>query len=146
MQQPEILRDNFEKLVELSDLSFSTGRFVNNFEEEYLLNFDFSVDERIRVSTVTYAFALDRPQARGGAENITFNILVVKDVYPLVSQFTNQFTDTIHHIHQIMNSSIQNKAELQKYLQNLRKTISAIVLAYIEIYGTSELIEAELLE
>ena len=143
MQEPDILRDNFEKLIELSDLSFSTGRFVDNFNEEFLINFDFSVDEQIRVSTVTYAFALNRPQARGGAENITLNILVIKDYYSLISQFTSQFTYIIHKIHQLMNANIQDKKQLQTYLQALRETISSIILAYGELYGTTELLEVE---
>ncbi|MHA2052592.1 MAG: hypothetical protein ACW99F_03240, partial [Candidatus Hodarchaeales archaeon] len=91
MQEPAILRDNFEKLVELSDLSFSAVRFVDNFEDEIQASFDFTVDERTRVSSISYAYSLNRPNARGGAENLTLNILVLKDVYPLVSQFTNQF-------------------------------------------------------
>ena len=56
MQDPPILRDNFEKLVELSDLSFSAVRFVDNFEDEIQASFDFTVDERTRVSSITHAF------------------------------------------------------------------------------------------
>ena len=67
--EPYILRDNYDKLVELSDISFSSGRFVNGFDQEVLTSFDFLLDETKNLSPLTFGFSLDRPNARGGAEN-----------------------------------------------------------------------------
>jgi hypothetical protein len=143
MQEPAILRDNFEKLVELSDLSFSAVRFVDNFEDEVQASFDFTVDERTRVSSISFAYSLNRPNARGGAENLTLNILALKDVYPLISQFTSQFAEIVNRIHKIMNIDPDAKSKVQTDIKELRMLISQIVLSYVEIYGTTELITEE---
>ncbi|MHA2028888.1 MAG: hypothetical protein ACW99Q_05815 [Candidatus Kariarchaeaceae archaeon] len=143
MQEPAILRDNFEKLVELSDLSFSAVRFVDNFEDEIQASFDFTVDERTRVSSISYAYSLNRPNARGGAENLTLNILVLKDVYPLVSQFTNQFAEIVNKVHKIMDIDPNAKEKVQKEIIELRYLVSRIVLSYVDIYDTTELIIEE---
>ncbi|MHA2101306.1 MAG: hypothetical protein ACW99A_21805, partial [Candidatus Kariarchaeaceae archaeon] len=140
MQEPPILRDNFELLIELSDLSFSAVRFVDNFEEEIQAIFDFNVGERTQVSSISYAFSLNRPNARGGAENITLNILVLKDIFPLMSQFISQFSEIIKNIHEILDSDPESKDKVQEEIVKLRYLISKIVLSYLEIYGTTELI------
>ncbi|MHA2030501.1 MAG: hypothetical protein ACW99Q_14010, partial [Candidatus Kariarchaeaceae archaeon] len=140
MQEPQILRDNFELLVELSDLSFSAVRFVDNFEEEIQAIFDFNVGERTQVSSITFAFSLNRPNARGGAENMTLNILVLKDIFPLVSQFISQFKEIIKNIHTILDLDPKSKEKVQQEIINLRYLISKVVLSYVDIYGTTELI------
>ncbi|MHA2027924.1 MAG: hypothetical protein ACW99F_03935, partial [Candidatus Hodarchaeales archaeon] len=140
MQEPQILRDNFELLVELSDLSFSAVRFVDNYEEEIQAIFDFNVGERTQVSSVTFAFSLNRPNARGGAENMTLNILVLKDIFPLVSQFISQFKDIIKSIHTILDIDPKSKDKVQREIINLRYLISKVVLSYVDIYGTTELV------
>ena len=143
LQEPEILSDNFEKLVELSDLSFSAARFVGNFEEEIFTSFDFNIDERLRVNNITYAYSLNRPDARGGAENITLNILVQKEVFQLVSQFTSIFLKNVHEIHELMDKSPQSKEKVKELVKKVRMLVSAVVLSYVDIYGTTELVVAE---
>ena len=44
---PIILRDNFDKLVELSDRVFSTIRFLDNFEIERQINFEYNLDPEV---------------------------------------------------------------------------------------------------
>jgi hypothetical protein len=146
VQIPDILKDNFEKLVELSDLSFSACRFVENFDEEMMANFDYVVDERMRVSAIAFAFSLDRPDARGGAENITLNILTEKSVYPLVSQFTGQFTDLVHKVHVTMDKHPDAKNDILVNLKKLRKLVTMIVLSYVDLYGTTELVTEDSVE
>ncbi|MHA2101456.1 MAG: hypothetical protein ACW99A_22605, partial [Candidatus Kariarchaeaceae archaeon] len=126
-----------------SDLSFSAVRFVDNFEDEIQASFDFTVDERTRVSSISFAFSLNRPDARGGAENLTLNILALKDVYPLISQFTGQFIEIIKRIHKIMDIDPDAKPKVQGDIKELRMLISRIVLSYVEIYGTTELVTEE---
>jgi hypothetical protein len=97
--EPTILKDNFTKLVDLSDLSFSACRFAENFEEELPSNFDFNLGRGYKVTSVAFGFALDRPKARGGSENITLNILAQKAYSKLIIQFTEKFEDQVHDIH-----------------------------------------------
>ncbi|MHA2278977.1 MAG: hypothetical protein ACXAC2_24625, partial [Candidatus Kariarchaeaceae archaeon] len=140
---PIVLGDNFSQLVELSDLSFSTGRFVEDFEREVHSTFEFSISPQLRVNSITYAFSLNRPDARGGAENITLNILVHEAFYPLVGQFVNQLKEIAHQIHDLMHEKQESNELLLWEVRRLRRKISAIILAYKEIYGTTELIEEE---
>ena len=39
---PDILKDNYNLLVELSDLSFSSTRFSTNFDDEAFATYNFS--------------------------------------------------------------------------------------------------------
>ncbi|MHA2027926.1 MAG: hypothetical protein ACW99F_03870, partial [Candidatus Hodarchaeales archaeon] len=140
LQEPQLLRDNFDLLIELSDLSFSAVRFVDNYEEEIQAIFDFNVGERTQVSSITFAFSLNRPNARGGAENMTLNILILKEIFPLVSQFISQFKEIIKNIHTILDMDPKSKDKVQQEIINLRYFISKIILSYVDIYSTTELI------
>ncbi|MFQ5981005.1 MAG: hypothetical protein ACE5OZ_22930 [Candidatus Heimdallarchaeota archaeon] len=138
---PEILRDNFDKLVELSDHSFSTCQFLDDFEEEKYATFDFVLARGLRVNSISFAFALDRPQARGGAENITVNILVQPEVFPLVNQFVDYFAQNIHEMHVTMDKEPSKQNKLLAQVAEVRKQISYIILSYEQLYGTTELVE-----
>ncbi|MFQ5981006.1 MAG: DUF2341 domain-containing protein [Candidatus Heimdallarchaeota archaeon] len=141
---PEILRDNFDKLVELSDQSFSTCQFMDNFEEEKFAVFDFLLAQGIRINSISFAFALDRPTARGGAENMTLNILVQPDVFPLVNQFVDYFSQKVHEIHQLMDKAPSERDKILEKILELRKEISYVVLSYEELYGTTDLVSEEI--
>jgi hypothetical protein len=140
---PEVLGDNFDQLVELSDLSFSTGRFVEDFGREVSSTFEFDITPQLRVNSITFAFALNRPEARGGAENLTLNILVHEALYPLISQFINQLKELAHEIHDLMHEKQESTDLVLWEVRKLRRKVSAIVLAYKEIYETTELIAEE---
>jgi hypothetical protein len=140
---PDLLRDNFDKLVELADLSFSTTQFVTNFDREKSATFDFSLTSTMHVNCLCYSFALERPEARGGAENITLNILVQPSVFPLIKQFEDYFGITAHKLHLCMNQSSSNREEIQKMIMELRNSVSNVILSYERIYGTTELLSEE---
>jgi hypothetical protein len=141
--EPPLLRDNYTKLVELSDLSFSACRFMDNFDEELPSNFDFSLGSGIRTTSIAFGFALERPEARGGSENITLNILVHKLYASLISQFVDQFTDLVHEIHVLMNKTPEQKETIADKVLQLRKLVSAIIISYEEMYGPVEELEEE---
>jgi hypothetical protein len=140
---PTVLGDNFDQLVELSDLSFSTGRFVEDFEREVSSTFEFDISPQLRVNSITFAFALNRPEARGGAENLTLNILVHEAFYPLISQFIGNLKELAHEIHDLMHEKQESTDLLLWEVRKLRRKVSTIVLAYKEIYETTELIMEE---
>ncbi|MHA2275973.1 MAG: hypothetical protein ACXAC2_09415, partial [Candidatus Kariarchaeaceae archaeon] len=135
---PEMLRDNYNKLLELSDVSFSTGRFVNDFQQEVQSNFDFEIGDGLHINALSYSFSLNRPNARGGAENIVLNILIYKDVFPLISHFSNEIAPIISNIHKTLDNDPDAKENVMKDLVELRKLITLIILSHIDLYGTIE--------
>jgi hypothetical protein len=140
---PKLLQDNFPKLLELADRSFSGTGFADAFDIEIPSSYDFILDRGVRVSVMSWGFSLDRPQARGGQENLTLNILLHKDVFPLVNQFQEEIQIKIHKIHMLMKKSPPEKDAVGKEAEELRTYISAIILAYEGIYGTTDLLLEE---
>ncbi|MFX1285665.1 MAG: hypothetical protein ACFFB5_18640 [Promethearchaeota archaeon] len=140
---PELLKDNYSKLVELSDRSFGGTGFGQNFDEEIPSNFDFILAEGIRTSVLSFGFAVERPEARGGQENLTLNILIHKNVFPLLNQFQDEIQDQVHSFHVIMDKDPSKKEKIQKSAFEIRKFVSTIVLSYQNIYGTTELLGEE---
>jgi hypothetical protein len=141
--EPAILRDNFEKLVELSDRSFSASRFVENFDEEKPSNFEFDLAPGVSASSLTFGFSLNRPDKRGGAENINLNILVDKNYESLVAQFIDQFKDIVHEIHVLMDKKTSEKEKVTEKVIKLRKVITSIILAYESNYGSVDALDAD---
>jgi hypothetical protein len=141
---PEILRDNFTKLVELSDRSFSGTGFSDNFEEEITSSYDFVLAQGLRSKVMSFGFALERPEARGGQENLTAaNVLIHSDLFPLVNQFLDEIQEKVHAIHMMMNSKDSDKKNIRRRVFELRKYVSLVILSYEGIYGTTELISEE---
>ncbi|MFX1251620.1 MAG: LamG domain-containing protein, partial [Promethearchaeota archaeon] len=139
--EPPILKDNFEKLIELSDRAFSAVRFIEDFEREIYTAFE--IDFGIVVASISYGFALDRPEARGGAENISLNILVHKPFDVLITKFADAYADDVHQIHMLMNQGTTKNEQIAKLVEKIRKTITAIILAYEEMYGSVEELELD---
>ena len=140
---PEILRDNFTKLVDLSDRSFSGTGFCDNFDSEISSSYDFVLTHGVRTKVMSFGFALDRPEARGGQENLTANILIHQDLFKLVNQFIDEIQEKVHKLHQLMNNQASEKAKIRDKVLELRKFVTSIILSYEKIYGTTELIEEE---
>ncbi len=135
---PEIIKDNFTKLIELSDRSFGGLGFMNNFEGELVSNFDFLLSKDRVIKSLSFGFALNRPEARGGKENLTLNILIYPDLFPVVIQFLEEIQEKVHIIHQLLNNQNSDKDMIRTKIIEIRKFISSILLAYERIYGTSD--------
>ena len=131
---PTILTDNLEKLIDFSDRSFSAVRFVEDFESEMQITFDYSLSTVTRISSVSYGFSLNRPEARGGAENITLNIMVHKPYDAIVAQFTTKFNPLVHEIHTILDTDEENKELVEQKTAELRNLVSKIILAFEKMY------------
>jgi hypothetical protein len=140
---PEILKDNFSKLVELSDRSFSGTGFSTNFDVEISSTFDFLLTQGLLIKVMSFGYALEKPEARGGQENLTFNILIQPELFPLVNQFLVEIQDKVHTIHMLMDKSPSEKEKVRTSALDIRKYVSAIILSYQRIYGTTELLEEE---
>ncbi|MFX0017081.1 MAG: hypothetical protein ACFE98_20970, partial [Candidatus Hermodarchaeota archaeon] len=140
---PEMLKDNFSKLVDLSDRSFSGTGFCDDFDTEIPSSYDFVLAQGLRTSVMSFGYALERPMARGGQENLTCNILIHQDVFPLVESFKEEIKVKIHEIHKLMNTEDSDKNKIRNKVLILRKFVSSIVISYERIYGTTELIKEE---
>jgi hypothetical protein len=140
---PEILKDNFTKLVELSDRSFSGTGFSDDFISEIPSSYDFVVAHGLRTSVMSFGYALERPQARGGKENLTLNILIHKDLFKLINQFLDEIQVKVHQIHLLMDKSPLEKDQIRAAVSGVRKYVSQIILSYQNLYGTTELVEEE---
>ncbi|MFX0174531.1 MAG: hypothetical protein ACFE9L_21850, partial [Candidatus Hodarchaeota archaeon] len=140
---PEILKDNFPKLIELSDRSFSGTGFSDDFTVEIPSNYDFVLSHEVRTSIMSFGFALERPEARGGQENLTLNILIHSDLFPLIQSFQKEIQRRVHKLHVLMNKEPSDKDNIRKSVFELRKFVSAIALSYYQIYGTLDLLEID---
>ncbi|MFW9992573.1 MAG: DUF2341 domain-containing protein [Candidatus Odinarchaeota archaeon] len=136
--EPILLKDNFNKLLELSDLSFSAIRFADDFSVEIPSTFDFFLDSGVRITSVAFGYALDRPDERGGSENVTLNILVHKLYGSLVFQFVDQLIDQVHEIHIKMDKQPSEKKSIANEVIELRKLVTSILLSYEKLYGVVE--------
>jgi hypothetical protein len=140
---PEILKDNFTKLVELSDRSFSSCGFADDFSVEIPSSYDFVLTQGIRISSLSFGYALERPEARGAQENITLNMLVHQDLFPLVESFKDEIKEKVHKIHVHMDKKEEEQDIINNMIFDLRKFLSRVILAYEQIYGTTELIRED---
>ncbi|MFX0184998.1 MAG: hypothetical protein ACFE95_18090, partial [Candidatus Hodarchaeota archaeon] len=140
---PEILRDNFPKLVELSDRSFSGTGFSDDFNSEITSSYDFVLAQGLRTKVMSFGFALERPEARGGQENLTANILIHSDLFPLANQFLDEIQEKVHAIHVLMNTKESEKEQIRKKVFALRRLVTSIIISYERIYETTELISNE---
>ncbi|MFX1283441.1 MAG: DUF2341 domain-containing protein [Promethearchaeota archaeon] len=141
---PEVLKDNFPKLVDLSDKSFSSTGFSSNFTTETTSSYDYVLDQDLLVAVMSFGFSLDKPQARGGQENITFNLIIYKDLFDLLNQFLNEIKVEVHKLHMIMNDPSTPKQQLRNDIVRIRKYVTSIIMSYESQYGTTELLEEEI--
>lgn len=131
---PSILTDNLEKLIDLSDISFSTVRFVENFDTEKQTYFDYNISSSISVTSLSYGFSLNRPEARGGSENITLNILLHKPYDTIIGQFTEKIDPFIHEIHVTLDKEEGEREAIEKMVQDLRNFVTKIILSFERMY------------
>ncbi|MFQ6123334.1 MAG: DUF2341 domain-containing protein [Candidatus Heimdallarchaeota archaeon] len=135
---PSLLEDHMQFLVDLSDRSFSAGGFVEETTEEKVTIFDLRLGEA-RMMCVSYAFAIDNPEARGGKENMTINLLVD----PVYSELTNIFSPEILPSVRQIRSLIETKVpreNISAQMDGLRSLVTRIIAAYQELYGEEAIV------
>ncbi|MFW9855154.1 MAG: DUF2341 domain-containing protein [Candidatus Thorarchaeota archaeon] len=142
--EPEILRDNFAKLVDLSDRSFSGTGFCDTFNTEITSSYDFVLAHGTRAKVMSFGYALERPGARGGKEDLTANILIHQEFFPLVNQFLIKIQQQVKILHKLMNEDTDKTKVINK-VRKLRSYVSQIIISYEKIYGdAAEFVEEEL--
>jgi len=130
---PELLEDNFQFLMTLSDQAFNATGFVEETSEEKIAIFDIKL-ENIPMKCLSWAFAIDVLEARGGRDNMTLNLLVNPKYGDLVINLSSEIIPTIRWI----RSLIENKTpreNIATQMSGIRNLCSRIITAYQEIYG-----------
>ena len=61
----------------------------------------------------------------------------------MVTKFTDAYIDAVHQIYMLMNKGESEKEKIADLVVNIRKTISAIIVAYEELYGSMEEFELD---
>ncbi len=138
---PDLLQDNITPLIALSDRSFNSCGFANDFTSKTFSSFDFSLESLIRISSMSYGYSIANKEARGGAEHYTVNLLIIPEIFPLINQFKEELQTAVHEIHMLMTNEPENKDAILESVINLRKRVSYIVLSYKDVYKTTELIK-----
>ncbi|MFQ5821440.1 MAG: hypothetical protein ACE5I5_15760, partial [Candidatus Heimdallarchaeota archaeon] len=136
---PSLLEDHMQFLVDLSDRSFSAGGFVEETTEEKVTIFDLRLGES-RMICISYGFAIDNPEARGGKENMTINLLVD----PVYGELTNIFSPEILPSVRQIRSLVETKAprlNISSHMDGLRSLVTRIIAAYQELYGEDAILE-----
>ncbi|MFX0126160.1 MAG: hypothetical protein ACFFAE_21240, partial [Candidatus Hodarchaeota archaeon] len=137
---PDILKDNFSKLIELSDRSFGSIGFNQDFERKISSNFDFLLSKDLLITSLSFGFALQRSDARGGQENLILNILIYPDVFPFINQFLDEIREKVDIVHKLMDKDSSKKELILSKIIDIRKYITQIILAYEKTYGTTDLL------
>lgn len=138
--EPPLLKGKIFELIKISDRSFSTTGFIKKFDVETSVSFEFEFEDGEYIKTLTYGFSLPHPEARGSMENFTFNVLVIPEIFPLVIQFSEYFASRIKKIHHLMEKRADQKEIIYEEIVKFRQFITAIILSYEKIYGTTELL------
>jgi hypothetical protein len=141
---PDLLQDNIEPLIGLSDRSFNSCGFVEDFISKTFSSFDYALESLIRINSMSYGYAIENPEARGGSDNYTVNILIIPEMAPLINQFKEELQVLVHEIHMVMTNEPEAKDAILQAVINLRKRVSCIILSYKDIYKTTELIEEDI--
>lgn len=130
---PPLLENSFQLLMDLSDRSFSVTGFVEEIMEVKIAIFDINL-ERTRMKCITYGFAIDVLEARGGRDNMTLNLII----NPLYEELIYNFSSELIPMVQWIRSLIENKSPRENVatqIEGIRNLVSRIITAYQEIYG-----------
>ena len=125
-------------LLKLSFRAFNNCELVDNFDEEKesVFNFTYSYSgEIISLKSFSYSFSLYRPGSRNNAEHITLSILIFPTFFPIVRLFTDTYSDQLEKIHKLLDKHPKDETRIINELQELRKLISKIILAYSDLYS-----------
>ncbi len=134
---PKPLEDS-NMILRLSFRAFSNCEFSSDFEDVNQAIFNFTSAQQTFIKVISYSFALNRPHARAGQENITLSILMQPTVYPIFNQFTEMLSDRIRKIHKLLDKKPEEKFKIIHELIDMRELISRVILSYSKIYGNTQ--------
>ncbi|MFW9904110.1 MAG: hypothetical protein ACFFFH_07255, partial [Candidatus Thorarchaeota archaeon] len=131
---PPSFRQDSDVLFKIAFRSFSNCEFVSDLKDINQAIYNFSHSEKTLIKVLAHSFALDRPQHRGGQENITLSILIYPAYFSIVNQFSDNIIGQIKAIQRILDTNPEDKRRVKLKIDDLRKFISKIILSYLSIY------------
>lgn len=134
MVTPKSLEKDTGFLFKIAFRSFSNCEFVPGLKDMNQATFNFTHSDKPLVKVLAYSFALDRPQHRGGQENITLSILIYPTYFSIVNQFIDNIVGQIKTIHKLLDSNPEDKRAPLLNMTNIRELISKIILSYLMLY------------
>ncbi|MFX0050676.1 MAG: hypothetical protein ACFE8U_05220, partial [Candidatus Hermodarchaeota archaeon] len=135
---PRSLKNDHNMLLSLSFRAFSNCEFVVDPNRINQATFSFTTAQNTLIKVLSYSFALKRPSARGGVENVVLSVLILPDVFPIVNLFSDMFFDRIRYIHKLLDQKPEEEKQIFFKILELQEYISQIILSYYKIYGNSE--------
>ena len=134
---PKSLEDS-NMILRLSFRAFSNCEFTTDFEEVNQAIFNFTDARQASIKVISYSFALNRPHARAGQQNITLSILMRPPVFPIFNQFTEVLSGRIRKIHKLLDKHPDEKFKIIHELIDMRELISRVILSFSKIYGNTQ--------
>ena len=127
-------------LLKLSFRAFNNCELVDSFDEvrESVFNFTYPYSsQKISLKSLSYSFSLYRPGSRNDAEHMTLSILIFPVFFPVITLFTDTYSDQLKKIQKLLDKHPNDETRILYELEELRKLISKIILAYSDVYVTS---------
>ena len=134
MVTPKSLEKDTGFLFKIAFRSFSNCEFVPGLKDMNQAIYNFTHSDKSLIKVLAYSFALDRPQHRGGQENITLSILIYPTYFSIVNQFIDNIVDQIKIIHKLLDSKPEDKRAPLLNMINIRELITKIILSYLMLY------------
>ncbi|MHA2247044.1 MAG: LamG-like jellyroll fold domain-containing protein [Candidatus Hodarchaeales archaeon] len=132
---PKSLENDQNMLLSLCFRAFSNCEFTIDLDDMNKAQFNFRVNANKQIQSLSYTFALRRPEARNGVHNIAISLLVYQDVFPIVNYFEKLIAVRIRSIQLILDKEPNDKKNIFFKMIELREFISEIILAYQKIYN-----------
>jgi hypothetical protein len=135
MITPKALKKETTVIYKVIFRSFSNCEFVADLNNINQAIFNFTLPEKTSVKVLAYSFALNRPHFRGGQENITLSIMIYPPYFSIIDQFANRIIERIKKIHELLNSSPEDKRAISLKIIKLREMISKLIISHSKLYG-----------
>ncbi|MHA1226818.1 MAG: hypothetical protein ACTSPV_08770 [Candidatus Hodarchaeales archaeon] len=134
--EPQLLEDQEQVMLDLSDKSFSTLEFVGIDEYERGGTFDFSTGS-YECTALGYSFAIENPEARGGKENLTIVLLLRREWGENLLIFQDELLEKLREIRVLVENK-QPPLEIEAKARELRELVSRLMIAFNHIYLKEE--------
>ncbi|MHA2226245.1 MAG: LamG-like jellyroll fold domain-containing protein [Candidatus Hodarchaeales archaeon] len=134
---PKSIDDDQNMLFSLCFRAFSNCEFTVSLDDINQAQFNFKMNIKRQIKSLSYTFALHRPEARNNVHNISISLLVFQDVFPIVNYFGDLLAARIRIIQHILDKEPNEKKKIFFKMIELREFISEIILAYQRIYNNN---------
>jgi hypothetical protein len=90
--------------------------------------------KKVYLKSFSYTFVIVRPEARGGVENLCLSVLAIEKAAKLMMKFPDLWEEVVKRIQNLLDKDTEDQLIILNEMDEFRKMISRIVLAYMKIY------------